>query len=46
MSHQIEPLAALIVEDDPWLLCMMEVALEKIQAGHLSQAKAPKLPWR
>ena len=33
-------LTALIVEDDPWLLCMMEVALEKIQLRSVSSQSA------
>jgi DNA-binding NtrC family response regulator len=40
--EQSEPLIALIVEDDPWLLSLMEVALEQIQlrSGSSQSAEA------
>jgi DNA-binding NtrC family response regulator len=40
MEHQSEPLIALIVEDDPWLLSLMEVALEQIQLRSVSSQSA------
>jgi DNA-binding NtrC family response regulator len=38
--EQSEPLIALIVEDDPWLLSLMELALEQIQLRSVSSQSA------
>ena len=40
MEHQSEPVIALIVEDDPQLLSLMEVALEQIHLRSVSSQSA------
>jgi DNA-binding NtrC family response regulator len=40
MGYQSEPLIALIVEDDPWLLALMEVALEQMSIRFVSSQSA------